>query len=48
MSSTPHPSTPSAGPVEPDIYHDADAPTTSPSEYRRVAMATMIGTTIEW
>ena len=26
----------------------AHAPTTSPSEYRRVAYATMVGTTIEW
>ncbi|GMA41121.1 MFS transporter [Mobilicoccus caccae] len=43
MSSTHH-----SDSTEPDIYLDANAPTTSPSEYRRVAMATMIGTTIEW
>lgn len=34
--------------AEPDIYHDSPAPSTDPSEYRRVAFATMIGTTIEW
>ncbi len=33
---------------EPDIYHDDSKPSTSPTEYRRVAMATMVGTTIEW
>lgn len=37
-----------ARPDEPDIIHDSDAPTTSPTEYRRVALATMVGTTIEW
>ncbi|WP_168583002.1 MFS transporter [Gephyromycinifex aptenodytis] len=35
-------------PDEPYIVVDVDAPVTSPSEYRRVAMATMVGTTIEW
>lgn len=48
MSSNPHSSTPELDPVEPDIIRDVDAPTTSAAEYRRVAMATMIGTTIEW
>ncbi|HYO85299.1 MAG TPA: MFS transporter [Dermatophilaceae bacterium] len=33
---------------DPDIFHDDSKPTTSAAEYRRVAMATMIGTTIEW
>lgn len=28
--------------------HAADDPSTSPTEYRRVAYATMVGTTIEW
>ncbi|WP_082043635.1 MFS transporter [Mobilicoccus massiliensis] len=33
----------------PDVYHDeSGAPLTSPEEYRRVAYATMVGTTIEW
>lgn len=33
---------------EPDIIHDSPAPTTSAEEYRRVAMATGVGTMIEW
>lgn len=33
---------------DPDIYHDVPAPTTSAEEYRRVSIATMFGTTIEW
>lgn len=33
---------------DPDIYRDVPAPTTSTSEYRRVSIATMFGTTIEW
>ncbi|PID97033.1 MAG: MFS transporter [Actinomycetales bacterium] len=33
---------------EPDIYHDSPGKTTSTAEYRRVAMATGIGTMIEW
>ncbi len=37
---------PAAG--APDIYHDDSKPTTGAAEYRRVAMATMVGTTIEW
>jgi MFS family permease len=32
----------------PDVYIDTAGPVTPPSEYRRVAMATMVGTTIEW
>lgn len=43
-----HDATASAAYGEPDIVRDVDAPTTSAAEYRRVAMATMIGTTIEW
>jgi MFS family permease len=33
---------------EPDIIHDSPAPTTSAEEYRRVALATGVGTMIEW
>ena len=33
---------------EPDIIRDVAAPTTSTAEYRRVSIATMFGTTIEW
>ncbi len=33
---------------EPDIIHDSAAPTTSAEEYRRVALATGVGTMIEW
>ncbi|MGB8380759.1 MAG: MFS transporter [Dermatophilaceae bacterium] len=32
----------------PDVYVDTAGPVTPPTEYRRVAMATMVGTTIEW
>ncbi len=32
----------------PDIVVDTAGPITPPTEYRRVAMATMVGTTIEW
>jgi MFS family permease len=31
-----------------DVYVDTAGPITPPREYRRVAMATMVGTTIEW
>ena len=32
----------------PDIIVDTAAPVTPSTEYRRVALATMVGTTVEW
>ena len=33
---------------QPEVYLDTADPVTTPRELRRVAMATMVGTTIEW
>ena len=33
---------------QPEVYLDTEDPVTTPRELRRVAMATMVGTTIEW